>query len=456
MFCRCIVYLALLRAAAFCEEWTRFRGPNGSGVSRDTGFPVEFGKGKNMAWRAAVRSGKSSPVLTETRVFVTGFEDGKLFTQCFDRKTGKLAWESAEEKPREEQVNALNHPAAPTPATDGKSVYVFFKDLGLLAYDAASGKRLWKTPMGPWTVSMGIGTSPVLAAGSVVMLADQMEGSFIAAYSTRDGEMRWKTPRVEGEAWGTPVLHGGESWLTVSRGLFGAHAVADGKRTLNLEGLSPAIVASPILDGDTLYLFGYGDDEAPPFSGRLQRLDKNGDGKLSLDEFGDDAFLRSIAKYGGNRDMMVSQDEWDERRRQILGHNGVMAIRLEPGGPRELWKTKKALNGVIPSPLLYRGVLYIVRNGGILLTLDATTGKILGESRVSGALGGYSASPVAADGKVYLFNEDGKLAVLRAGEQWEVLAVNDMDEPGFATPALSHGQIYVRTGSALYRFEAPR
>ena len=454
---RCLILFVCLGLSA--EEWTRFRGPNGSGVSRDTGFPVEFGKDKNLAWRTPVRPGKSSPVLTSTRVFLTGAEQGKLFTQCFDRQSGKLVWERSEEQPRQEQVNPLNHEAALSPVTDGDNVYSFFKDFGLVSYDA-SGSLRWKVPLGPYTVSMGLGGSPILAGDSVVVVADQLQDSFIAAFATRNGEMRWKTPREEAEGWGTPLLYapagGPARVLTTSRNLLGAHRADSGQRIVNFPGLSPAIIASPILDNETVFLFGYGNDTPPPFSARLEKMDKNRDGKLSQDEYGSDPFMRSVARYSGNRDMIISEEEWDERQRKIIGHNGVMAIRLEAGSPRELWRTAKTLNGVIPSPLLYQGVLYVVRNGGILLTLDPASGKILREARIPGALGGFSSSPVAADGKVYLINEEGQLVVLRAGREWEVLAVNDLDEACFATPALSQGQIYLRSSQALYRFQTQR
>jgi len=107
------ILLLLLPLLLPAEEWSRFRGPNGSGVSPDTGFPVEFSKSKNLAWRTPVHPGKSSPVLTTTRVFLTGYAQGKLYTQCFDRKTGKLLWEQSIPKEREELVNTLNHEAAP-------------------------------------------------------------------------------------------------------------------------------------------------------------------------------------------------------------------------------------------------------------------------------------------------------------------------------------------------------
>ena len=117
---------------------------------------MKFGRDQNVIWRTPVRPGKSSPILTPRLVFLTAFEDGKLFTQCFDRKTGKLLWERAEDRPRAEVGNVLNQPASITPVTDGDNVYAFFADFGLISYDV-SGKVRWKTPLGPFTNTMGLG-----------------------------------------------------------------------------------------------------------------------------------------------------------------------------------------------------------------------------------------------------------------------------------------------------------
>lgn len=176
------VAIPLCLVSASAEDWTRFRGPNGSGVSNDTGFPVEFDKTKNILWRTPVKPGKSSPVLTDRRVFLTGFEKEKLFTQCFDRQTGKLLWERTEIRTPQPEGNLLNNPATITPVTDGENVYVFFKDIGLISYDAA-GKLRWRVPLGPFTNSMGLGASPILAGDSVVLQVDQ-----IAAFDRRNGE----------------------------------------------------------------------------------------------------------------------------------------------------------------------------------------------------------------------------------------------------------------------------
>jgi hypothetical protein len=224
-----------------------------------------------------------------------------------------------------------------------------------------------------------------------------------------------------------------------------------------MDGLGTAIVASPALAGDTLFAFGYGSETPAPFGARLSRYDKNGDEQLSPEEYGDDAFIHGIGKYAGNRDLIVTKEEWEEKQREVMGPNRLSAIRLErveDGSvrPRELWRYDRNFTGVIPSPLLYRGVLYVVRNGGILTAFDPQTGAVLKAGRVDGAIGGYSASPVAADGKLFLANEDGKFAILRAGADWSVLAVEDFGEGFYATPALSGGHVYLRTSEALYRF----
>lgn len=472
--------LSIFPSPAPGEDWTRFRGPNGSGVSKDTAFPVEFAKNKNAIWRVPVRRGKSSPVLTNHHIFLTGFKDDKLFTQCFDRETGKLVWERAEQRSRNQDVNLMNNPAAITPATDGENVYVFFKDFGLISYDP-TGKVRWRVRLGPFTNTMGVAASPIVAEDSIVLVVDQLGGSYIASFDQRNGEIRWKTAREESEGWATPLLYptpgSATLILTAGQGQYGAHRLADGKRMFSQSGLSPAMVASPVLGDDTIFAFGYGTDSPNPFSDYLAQLDKNHDGQISPDEYqnipGDaehmqTAVLTAAGKYVGNGDGIVTKekfDVWWRQWRHAGGRTGLLAVRLDrdPGAspeksvrPRELWRYNKGFDGVIPSPLLYDGVLYFVKNGGILTALDPATGHVLKAGRVKGALGGYSASPVAADGKVFLVSEDGKVAVLKAGSDWDVLAVNDLGEGSYATPALSEGRIYMRTEEALYCFGSSR
>jgi len=463
--CNALVFAVLfVLGDAVAEDWSRFRGPNGSGIVEDGEYPAEFGPSRNLVWKTAARPGKSSPVLTERHVFLTAFDQDKLYTQCFNRRTGELVWEQAEERSREAQMNRLNEPAANSPVTDGENVYVLFRDVGLISYDAA-GKRRWKTPLGPFATIMGQASSPILAGGLVVVEADQSYDSYIAAFDPGNGEIRWKTARDERDGWATPLIYeppgGPPQIVTASRGWFGAHKLSDGARLWGLDKLSPAIVASPVAVGNTVYVFGYGNEPEWNIDGAFAERDKDGDGKLTREEMGGHAFMIGISKFAGDRDGLLTQQEWLKAARATVAPSSLVAYRFDGEGasgsgevvqPRELWRYERSFIGVIPSALVYQGVLYLIKNGGILETLDPETGEVLKRGRVRDAVEGYSASPVAADGKVYLTSEGGKVAVLKAGKDWEVIAVNDLGEEAFATPALSGGRIFVRTSKGLYCF----
>jgi outer membrane protein assembly factor BamB len=353
--------------------------------------------------------------------------------------------------------------------TDGENVYVFFKDLGLISYDPA-GKLRWRVPLGPFRNSMGLGASPILAGNSVILQADQLENSYLAAFDRNNGEIRWKTAREESESWATPLLYhpaGSEPViLAIGARQYAAYRVADGKRIFAEPGLSPAMVASPVLDRDTFFAFGYGADMPSPFSGALASLDKNHVGRISPDEYRDipgdtpdrqrSAMFAAIGNTMGDRNGIVTRDKWDAWGRHVSGPTGLLAIHLNGERPRQVWRYDKGFAFVIPSPLLYDGGLYVVKSGGILTAFDAVTGEVWKTGRVQGAPGGYTASPVAAEGRIYVVSEEGRVAVLRAGRDWDVLAVNDLGEGAFATPALSAGRIYLRTDEALYCFALKR
>jgi outer membrane protein assembly factor BamB len=459
MNCRSLLLsLALLSTSAAAQEWSRFRGPNGSGVSDGAGFPTEFDKSKNLVWRTPVRPGKSSPVLTRRRLFLTAFEGGKLFTQCYDRETGRLLWERSVNRRRVEPAHNLNHPAAITPVTDGETVYVFFPEYGLLAYDV-DGKERWSAPLGPFSNENGHSSCPIIAGENVILVVDQMLGSYIAAFDRRSGELRWRTPREEMDGYATPLLYqpAGDraAVITASRGQLGAHRVDNGKRLWSWKNLSPSEVASPILVNDNLFTFGYGNDRATPFSVPLQKYDRNADGKLTPEEYGDDAYLKGVGHFVGNTDGIVTKEEFDFRQNMSGGPSSLLAIQLgaDPAAmPREIWRYEKSFTAVVPSPLYYDGVLYVLKNGGILTSFNPKNGEVTKAGRMAGALGSYSSSPVAAEGKIFIASEEGKVAVLKAGAEWVVMQINDLEEGCYATPALERGSIYLRTSEALYRF----
>jgi outer membrane protein assembly factor BamB len=461
-----LVVSALLVAGAVrpaaAQDWSRFRGPNGTGIVPDAGYPTEFGPDRHLKWRTAVRPGKSSPVLTRRHVFLTAFDKGALYTQCFDRETGRLVWERSETPARREDAHVLNEPAAATPVTDGDNVYVFFRDFGVVSYDATGTVR-WRKPMGPFLNRMGAVGSPIIAGSSLILVLDQIEGSNIVALSLAKGEVQWQVARQEFDAWTTPALYAPAGQpaqiVTASSGAFAGHAVDSGARLWSHAGMAPAMVASPVVTGDTVVGFGYGYDGVPAFADGLKRSDKDGDGRISVEECGDSAWLIGIAKRWGNRDGFIVETEWVEAHAQVVAPSSLVAVTLERDAAgrtsaRELWRYEKSFVAVVPSPLVLDGLVYTIKNGGILTVLSATTGEVVRTARVGTAPAQYSASPVATGGRIYFANEDGLVAVVRAGKDWEVVAANDLGEPIFATPALSDGRIYVRGQQSLFSFAA--
>jgi outer membrane protein assembly factor BamB len=442
------------------EAWSRFRGPNGAGIVPDTGYPVEFGPDRGLKWKAPVRPGKSSPVLSRRHIFLTAFDGGTLYTQCFDRETGRLVWERSEQPKRREDAHILNEPSAATPVTDGENVFVFFRDLGIVSYDAAGTVR-WRREMGPFTNRMGAVASPIIAGPSLLMVLDQTDRSSIVALSLSTGEVQWETPRSETDAWATPLVYDptgkAPQVVTAGAGQYGAHALGTGQRLWSHKGLAPAIVASPVMTGNTLVGFGYGYDSTPPFAEALARNDKDKDGRLSIEECGTSAWLIGMAKYQGARDGYVDEPDYLAAWAGTIAPSSLVAVALDRDAsgaitPRELWRYEKSFVAVVPSPLLLDGLVYTVKNGGILTTLAVETGEVVKMARVGNAPASYSASPIATGGRIYLANEDGIVFVLKSGKDWEVIASNDLGEPIYATPALSQGRIYVRGAKSLFAF----
>ncbi len=221
------------------------------------------------------------------------------------------------------------------------------------------------------------------------------------------------------------------------------------------------MVASPGLDQNIILSLSNSLETIPSFDEQLKNLDKNGDGRLTPDEFGTDENARVLETFGGlygNRNGIVEREEWAQVWQQWVGRPAATAVRVVTTKNRGI-ETEKAWSYFrnvprVASPILYQGVAYLLANGGILTALDAKTGTLLKTGRLTGALDNYFASPVASSGTLYLTSETGKIVAVKAGADWEVIAVNDLGEECYATPALSKGDIFIRTANTLYRFRA--
>jgi outer membrane protein assembly factor BamB len=439
--------------AATFQNWPRFRGPNGSGVSDARDLPVEFGPMKNLSWRTPVPGGHSSPVVWDQRVFLAGFEGTRCSVLCLDLKTGKRLWERTVEATRMERKSKPNDAASSTPAADETGVYALFSSYGLVAF-SHDGQERWRQPLDPFTPPHGMASSPVTAAGTVVVVADQVSDSYIAAFDTTSGKLRWKTARpnlVGGYA--TPVLHGTDI-ITGGPLEMIAYATDTGERRWSSPKMGVMPIASPICLDDRIYVYN---DAVPPYEHLTVQMkaDRNGDGKISPDEFPDPSFkeaVRAIDRVYGNGDGAVDQQEWDGALKLMRAMNSFVAVDLDGSQPKERWRTTRMLTDA-PSPLLYRELLYLVKNGGLLATVDPESGEILRQDRIPGAEGNFFASPVAADGKLFILGESGTLAVLEARRDWRVLALNDLAVNCYATPAIVDGVILVRSEHDLWAFQ---
>jgi outer membrane protein assembly factor BamB len=462
-----LLLLSAATAAAPAADWSRFRGPNGSGLSDTTGLPVEFGPALNVVWKTDLPQGFSSPVIHGDRIFLTGFRDDSLLTFAVDRKTGKVLWERQAPRARKEKLDPRNHPAAASAATDGTGVFVFFGDYGLLAYDV-NGKELWRQPLGPFNNIYGMGASPIVVDDKVVLACDQSTGSFIAAFDKKTGRERWRTPRPEARSGhSTPIVYrpptGDAQILLPGSFLMNAYAASTGKRLWWVGGLSFELKSVPVIDGDTLFINGFGSGENEP--GRrvavspsaeiFPKHDLDKDRKLAIAELPTKHAQDALPFTDLDGDKAISVEEWDYYKAAMDSENGMLAIRL--GGSGDMtqqsvkWTYRRAVPQ-LPSPVVYRGVLYMVNDGGIVTTLKPETGELIKQGRLKGAIDRYYASPVAADGKVYMASEKGKVAVLKPDGDLEPIAVNDLQDDIYATPALMDGRIYLRTRNTLYCF----
>ena len=420
------------------QNWPMFRGPQASGVADAQGAVVEWDvtSGKNVRWKTPLPGvANSSPIIWGNRVYVanaisssgdTKFQAGQTGNQAYadisehswrlyalDAATGAIVWDKEVHKgvPGTKR-HAKASQASGTPATDGRRIVVFFGTTGILASYDMNGNQLWKKDLGTIdsgyfqdpALQWGHAASPILYENTVIIQADQQKGSYIAAYDAANGNEVWKTMRDDEQStWGTPLVvkgsRAGDELITNGMKIRG-YDPKTGKIRWTLGPNSTVVVPTPIAGNDVVYVSGGYQPVRPIYAIRP----------------------------GGTGDISLTAGETSSAN---------MAWSVARDGP------------YLSTPLLYRGILYSVHNNGALAAYDAVTGESLYRTRV-GPGGAFSASPVAADGRLYFGNEDGQVYVVRAGKEYVQIAVNEMADPITATPAISDGLTVVRTVRAVY------
>lgn len=458
--------LALLASIPWptnAQEWTRFRGPNGGGAAVSS-LPETLDREQSLRWRTPLAAGHSSPVLGKDAVYLTGADERGLVVTCVAAKDGAVRWERRLERARTQQVYPANGSATSSPTTDGANVYAFFPELGLVSFDAEGTER-WRLPLGPFFSFYGMAASPILAGDTLVLLCDQQQGSFLLAVDAATGKQRWRTERTGLiESFTTPVLFPAakpETVIIAGTFFVTAYSLSTGAELWRAPRIGYTPICSPVLwerpEGALLFVsvpFHAEGGAMPSFEALSADMDKDADKRLARAELDGTDWGAHFGWADANNDDFIDPAEWKFIADGMSSKDyGLVAFHVSAKEATEVWRAKRGLPS-IATPLLLDGILYLVKGGGMLTTLDAESGEELGFQRLEHAGGEYDASPIAAGDKIVLASQEGQLTVLSAGPEPKVLASCELGEPIHATPAIGSDALFVRTEAALYCFGA--
>lgn len=421
--------------AAFAENWPQFRGTGASGVG--TGAPpVEWNgeSGKNILWKTAIPGlGYSSPVVWGDRIFVTSAVSAKgaastklglygdikpvedegsqsFNVYCLDRKSGKILWTrtAVAANPKVKRHPKSSH-ANPTPATDGKHLVVFFGSEGLFTY-GMDGKLLWKKDLGTLDAGYfrapdaqwGFASSPVLHEGKVLIQADVQKNSFLAAFDVRDGRELWRTPRADVPTFGSPAVvpytaKGAQTKQVVVNGWkhIGGYDLATGKELWKLTGGGDIPTPTPVAAEGLVIITNAHGSSRPVYA---IRTDAEGD---------------------------------------ITGKSAIA------------WSADRSGN-YMQTPLLDGGLGYFCFDNGVLTVFQLSNGERIYQQRLGAGKTGFTSSPVAAGGNLYITDEDGHTRVIALGREFKMVTESDLGEPVMASPAISGDVLYMRGRDHLF------
>jgi outer membrane protein assembly factor BamB len=455
------------------DEWWQFRGPQGTGIADAANPPIAIGPEKNVRWKVPVPPGLSSPIVVGDLLVLTALDDNKLVTIAYRRVDGSEAWRAVAPCEKFEPYHPQEgSPAASTPASDGKHIVSYFGSCGLYCYDLG-GHELWNYPLPPAATiaDFGTGVSPILADGVVVLLRDESQSPMLLALDVQTGDKLWETKRESISGFGSPTVWETDSGTQIVAPGYGrliAYDLKSGAEVWSIEGMPSSGCTTPVVAGDLLLYAGWSPGDAsesdgfkmPTFDDILSgnNADADGNGELSKAE-GESTMIKDFFDSNDpNKDGKITREEWDQML-AYMARSKNSAFAVSPGGTGDItethvvWRQKTGLP-YVPTAICYRDKLIMVKDGGIVTAYEAQSGDEFSQFRLA-ATGGYYASPVASQGRVYFTSlPEGAITVLGLTDKGlETLAENPpLGERVSATPAIVEDTLFVRTAGHLYAF----
>lgn len=381
---------------AAAGDWPQFRGPGGSGVSDETGLPTNWTDNKNVKWKADLPGRSvSSPIVVGKKVFVTsasGPRFDRLHAICIDADTGKVLWHRQLTATGNTACHPKSSMAAPTPCANADGVYFLYATADLAAFDFEGNLKWYRSLVGDYpdiSNQVGMAASPVVWKDSLIVPMDTVGDSFLAALDTSYGTNIWKTSRPKDINWVTPTIRSvGDRTQVIFQSMKGAVAYDAADGKQSWSFATPGgAVPTAVLDGDKVLL---------PFNG------------------------------------------------------GAMLLKPDGNGMSEVWKSPKLASGYT-SPMIYKDRVYAIGRAGTFISVDLKTGREVWSERIGKGTGQFWASPIAADGHLYAFDDAGVCTVLKAGgEKGDIVAVNEMKAEILGTAAIANGSLYIPTVNGLY------
>lgn len=446
-------------------SWPQFRGPNASGVAAEAKPPAKFGPEENVLWKVELPYSPASPVIWSNHIFIATFDGGKLQVRDYRRSDGENNWARGFTVPALEEFHQTEgSPAASTPATDGRRVVTYFGSFGLVCQNF-NGTEMWRAPMPPAKTAggFGSGTSPIIVGNKVILVRDTAANSVIMAFDLGSGRKMWETARPDSPtSYGTPVVwqKDGRTDIVVAGSLFmKGYDPEKGTLRWTLRGLPSFVCSTPAVTDDMIFFAGWSpgksDSPWPSWASTIEKADKNADGKIAVEEF--DGGLAWFKTQDVDGDGFITSKDWAEIQ-ALMNRGQNVLLGVKAGGEGDVtethvaWKFDRGLP-YVPSVLHYEGRVYMVKDGGMLSCFDAKTGQPFYTQERIDAGGTYYSSPVAADGRIFLASQNGRVTVVKAGgDKPEILHAADFKEKMGPTMAIVENNIYIRTQTKLYAF----